>query len=454
MADQHEATEAWRALGQKLAALRKAAGHTQHSLAPRVLSGRSTIANTEIGRQHPGRAFWERCDVVLCANGALVAGYERIITVQKQYQRNKSSAAFAASLLAEEASATVCGIQASPADETVMVTAVAGGRDVQIPVSRRALLQAASGGLVASLSATTRAKDVDPAIVGHFTTLRSVLVASDNRIGAAAILPTAVQQLGHIADYRRAARGNLRNALLCTEARWAEFAGWLSDDLGDRDRGDWWLAQALVMAQEAGDAEFTAYVLARMAQRAVDAADQDRVLGLAHAAERASSIRSQVRAFAAVQRAHGHAVEGDSAAFQAAIQDAQRLADAAGSGDGGLGSFCTFPYVSAQEGDGWLRLGRPQAATRCFDQALTEWPESYRRERGRYLARAAAAHIATGEPQQAAVAALAALDLARLTASARIQREVIAVDRQLAGFPTEPGVKQLHAALTASSRPA
>ncbi|PSK66210.1 hypothetical protein B0E53_01816 [Micromonospora sp. MH33] len=453
MADQHDAGEAWRALGQQLAALRKAAGHTQHSLAPRVLSGRSTIANTEIGRQRPGRTFWERCDVVLCANGALVAAYERTVAMQQRYQRERSSAAFAASVLAEVSTATVSGTQANPDGETVMVTAVVGRRDVQIPVSRRALLQAASSGLVSSLtseSATARAKNVDPALVDHFTALRSVLVESDNRIGAAAILPTARQQLGHIADYRRAARGDLRNALLCTEARWAEFAGWLSDDLGDRDRGDWWLAQALVMAQEAGDAEFTAYVFARMAQRAVDAADQDRVLGLAHAAERASSIRSQVRAFAAVQRAHGHAVDGDSAAFQAAIEDAQRLANSADAGNGGLGSFCTSPYVSAQEGDGWLRLGRPQAAARCFDQALTEWPESYRRERGRYLARAAAAHIATGEPQQAALAALAALELARLTSSARIQREVIAVDRQLAKFPTEPGAKQLHDALTAS----
>ncbi len=455
MADPHEVSEAWRALGQQLAEFRKAAGHTQHSLAPRMLSGRSTVANTEVGRQHPDRGFWERCDEVLDTAGALAAGYDQVVALQQQYRRARGTAAFTASLTAARSAALLSGAHGEAADETVIVTAVADGQERQVQVSRRALLQAVPGGVMASLIGgdppAAAARAVDPAIVEHFAVLRSVLVESDNRVGAAAILPTARQQLGHIADYRRAARGGLRDALLRTEAQWAEFAGWLSDDLGDRDAGDWWLAQALTMAQESGDTEFTAYVFARMAQRATDAADQDRVLGLARAAERAESIRTQVRAFAAVQRAHGHTVEGDSAAFQAAIDDAQHLAADTGPDDAGLGSFCTTAYVCAQEGDGWLRLGRPRAAVQCFHQALDAWPESYRRERGLYLARTAAAHAAAGEPQQAAAAALAALDLACITQSARIQREVAAVGRQLAAFPAEPGVEQLHAALAASA---
>ncbi|GGM10202.1 helix-turn-helix domain-containing protein [Micromonospora yangpuensis] len=456
MAGPNEVSGAWRALGQQLAAYRKAAGHTQHSLAPRILTGRSTIANTEVGRQHPDRAFWNRCDEVLDTDGALTAGYDRVVAIEQKYRRARGTAAFTTALTAA-GTTPVTDTNGQPAGEADIVMTVADGRGRHVQVSRRALLQAVPGSVVASLSSAeplpsaTRAAQVDPAVVEHFAALRSVLVESDNRVGAAAILPTARQQLGHIADYRRAARGSLREALLSTEARWAEFAGWLSDDMGDRDAGEWWLAQALTMAQEAGDIEFTAYVFARMAQRASDAADQDRVLGLARAAERAGSIREQVRAFAAVQRAHGHTVEGDTSSFRAAIADAHHLAAATGTDGGGLGAFCTTAYISAQEGEGWLRLGRPGVAVRCFGEALDAWPETYRRERGRYLARTAVAHAAAGEPELAAAAALAALNLANLTRSARIQREVAIAGRQLAAFPTEPAVQQLHAALAAST---
>src|SRR4051794_3082616 len=57
----HGLTQARLALGRQLAAARKAAGHTQHTLAPLTLCGRSTIANVERGRQSVGRDFWIRC---------------------------------------------------------------------------------------------------------------------------------------------------------------------------------------------------------------------------------------------------------------------------------------------------------------------------------------------------------------------------------------------------------
>ncbi|RKF23619.1 helix-turn-helix domain-containing protein [Micromonospora globbae] len=469
MTEPHEVSEAWRALGRQLAASRKAAGYTQHALAPKTLSGRSTVANAEVGRQHPDRAFWERCDAVLQTGGDLAAGYDRVVALQQHHRRPKSSAALSASIASARAAVASQGHLArmgteaarrmpdgDAAAETIIVTVVIEERVRQVRISRRALMQAMTGSLTASLPGADLAAQpvrVDPAIVEHFTVLRAVLVESDNRVGAAAILPTARQQVGHIADFRRAARGGLRDSILSTEARWAEFAGWLSDDLGDRTAGEWWLARALTMAQEAGDAELTAYVLARMSQRAAGDRDRDRVLGLACAAGR-SGGNAQVRAFAAVQRAHGYAITGDSSAFRAAVEEAQRLvADVDGDGKA-LGSFCTTAYVWAQEGDGWLRLGRPRSAVRCFDRALEAWPESYRRERGLYLARSAAAHAAAGDPQQAAGSGLAALNLARLTRSERVLREVTAVAQQLAAFSTEPEVADLHAALATSAEPA
>jgi hypothetical protein len=75
------------ALGRQLAALRKAAGYSQHEFAPLTLYGRSTLANVETGRQNVPREFWQRCDAALGAGGALVAGFEAIQALRRRAHR-------------------------------------------------------------------------------------------------------------------------------------------------------------------------------------------------------------------------------------------------------------------------------------------------------------------------------------------------------------------------------
>ncbi|MCZ7421906.1 helix-turn-helix transcriptional regulator [Verrucosispora sp. WMMA2121] len=84
MADSDEIKTARRALGRRLAQLRKAAGHTQHGFARLVQYGRSSVANTETGHQHPDRAFWSRCDSVLATGGVLAAEYDHIADLDRR----------------------------------------------------------------------------------------------------------------------------------------------------------------------------------------------------------------------------------------------------------------------------------------------------------------------------------------------------------------------------------
>ncbi|MFI6163113.1 helix-turn-helix domain-containing protein [Micromonospora haikouensis] len=91
MVDHGEITAARCALGRYLAHLRKDAGHTQHSLARLVQYGRSSIANTETGRQHPERPFWTRCDQVLRTGGVLTAEYDRIADLRHRHRRPADS---------------------------------------------------------------------------------------------------------------------------------------------------------------------------------------------------------------------------------------------------------------------------------------------------------------------------------------------------------------------------
>ncbi|MEU7800510.1 helix-turn-helix transcriptional regulator [Micromonospora arborensis] len=85
MAD-NEITTARRALGRQLAQLRKEANLTQQGLARLVQYGRSSVANTETGRQHPEREFWARCDTALRSGGTLTQDYDRLAKRAQRHQ--------------------------------------------------------------------------------------------------------------------------------------------------------------------------------------------------------------------------------------------------------------------------------------------------------------------------------------------------------------------------------
>ncbi|GAA4731284.1 helix-turn-helix domain-containing protein [Phytohabitans rumicis] len=81
------------ALGGRLAALRQAEGHNQHALAGILFTSRSSVANIERGRQAGTRDFWERCDTLLHADGALVGGYDELRKLEAHQRREAAGAA-------------------------------------------------------------------------------------------------------------------------------------------------------------------------------------------------------------------------------------------------------------------------------------------------------------------------------------------------------------------------
>lgn len=348
---------------------------------------------------------------------------------------------------------TLPEVSASTCEHVAIVNIVVNGREHMIRLSRRGLFEAVTASLMAPLlGGTVEVRGpIDPAIVDHFAALRALLVESDNQLGPATVLPTVRHQLGLIAQFRRQASGALHDQLLSAEARWAEFAGWLCDDLGDPAGGGWWMAEATSLAMESNDLDFSAYALARRAQRAAAGVDHDRVLGLAQAAARVGTSHPQVLAFAALQRAHGHALAGETYQFETAVGQARTLVDGLTTADGELGSFCTPAYAIAQEGEGWLRLKQPTKAAGRFGQALDKWPAPHQRDKGLYLSRTAVAQLASRQHDEAATTALKALKLADTTQSMRIRQEVMAVGRQLTAFQHRPAAAALLSALAVRS---
>ena len=280
-------------------------------------------------------------------------------------------------------------------------------------------------------------------MIDHFARLRAVLVDADNLLGPQRLLSTVQQQLAIMDDLRRNAGGTLRRALLATQSRWAEFAGWLSDDTGDVITGTIWTDHAMEMAQAADDPTWVAYILARKAQRATRSGAGDRVVDLGQAAQRTPQLPPLVRAFAYLQQAHGHALTGETRDCDAAVVAAEELI-AAHTGTAEVGGFCTMSYLRQQQADCWLAQHRPDRAVAAFEAALDQWPANMQRDRGLCLARLAGAHLAgeRPDPDQAGTVATQAHQVGVATGSARILADLEQVAAGLAPWRSREPVAQ------------
>lgn len=397
-----------RALGAQLAALRSAAGLTQHDLAPRVGYCRSTVGSVEIGRHKVPRRFWVQCDGIFATGGALAHAYDDIEATERA--------------AAQE--------QARHLNE-----ARAGG---DIPASPRPL------------------GDVDPDLVLHWTALLRVLDSSHNLFGPRQIHNAACRELTVIRRYRREAIGAVKTGMLAVEAWWAEFASWTADNLGDRHAAVFWLDRALALAQRADNARMVAYVVMRQAQQAADRLDGHRTVGLADTAASAAALTDRDLALCAVRRAQGHALAADRAGCSASLKTAYRLvsrADDAGVDDDPdtIGRHCIVAYVQAHEAHCQLRLGHPADAVHLLEPVLAAWPAGYRQDEGLARAWLALSYAKANRPIEAGIEGSRALALTAATWSARTLRALGQLDTRLAGAHRAAEVAQFRTAFAAAA---
>ncbi|WP_241825048.1 helix-turn-helix domain-containing protein [Micromonospora sp. CB01531] len=79
--------EARHRLGRQLTAWRDLAGVTQVELARRISYSRSAIANVEVGRDSSTRRFWQSADAEVGAGGALVAAFDQVHALARDFRR-------------------------------------------------------------------------------------------------------------------------------------------------------------------------------------------------------------------------------------------------------------------------------------------------------------------------------------------------------------------------------
>jgi tetratricopeptide (TPR) repeat protein len=319
------------------------------------------------------------------------------------------------------------------------------------PFDRRALLsKAAALGLSAIPAAPVAdvASKVDPERVERSLQMLGMLADQDNIFGPRAVVGVSRRELAMTSRERQVTRGKLRTEVLRVESRWAEFAGWLSDDGGDAQAGDYWLDRAMAMSQESGDRLMTSYILMRQSQRASERGDARRTVALAQAAQRPPALTTAVRALGAVREAEGHALASDATACQSKLDEAHQLLD---DREGqipetffdSLGThYTTHAYVTVHEAQCWMWLDRYDKATTTLSAALASWPAALHRDAGLHRARLARSYAADGEPDRAAHDGLSALEIACSTKSARIMLELAALNRQLSDHTALPATRE------------
>ena len=301
------------------------------------------------------------------------------------------------------------------------------------------------------------APEPPPAIVGqrlgldlltYYEELLKQHNIADNAMGPRAVLPLVLAQVATLEPLVRTARGADRKAGVRVLARYEEHLGWLAQDCGDLGAAAAHTDRARALVAELDDPNLTAYVTMRRSNIATDDDDPALALALADSAWTAGGQGpADLRAVILRQRANALAGLGERTACAADMDLALEVAGALEADEQALAPYCTQRYVAAEAGKCWLLLGEPQRA-RDLLSALEHDPDaSSRRDLGLALSRAAVAHAASGELEQACQLARRAVELARLAPSARIGRELSALRALLRPHRRSPGVDGLWLAI-------
>ncbi|MGW0182785.1 hypothetical protein [Nocardia sp. NPDC003345] len=300
-------------------------------------------------------------------------------------------------------------------------------------------------------SVDTAALDPDPGLADSLLITLAHYVRADISIGPRALLPVAEAQVRMIEGLHRSGDAPARRKFRHIHARYAEFLGWLHQDMGNFRQATDWLNIAFTVARELGDCRLKSYIRMRQSNLAEDLGGARAVLELAEQAWRQTdSSMPRLRALALRQHARGHARLGRPEACARSIEMAAEYAEDAGDEDIDLAGYCTSEFIAVEAADCWMEIGRVDRAIESLETALTHWRSANRRDFGRGLALLACAQARTEQHDEALATARQALVIATETGSERIVHQI----RRAANELTTAGADEHGTALRSALRTA
>ncbi|MFD8592656.1 transcriptional regulator [Streptomyces sp. NPDC059637] len=277
------------------------------------------------------------------------------------------------------------------------------------------------------------------------------LTELDHRFGSGHVRPVLVHYLnsvvsGLLAGSYREETGRL---LFSAVARLTELAGYTAVDTGQPGLAQRYYIQALRLAQAAGDRAYGGYVLAAgMSHLAAQLGTPREVAQLARAAQEGVRGRASATAQAmfCAAEARGHALTGDTAAFEdAAGRAVDAMERSRPEEDPDWIAHFDHAYLADELAHCHRDLGRPEAAARYAEEALAGHPEKRTRRRAVDLLLLAGAQLDRRELEQACDTGARAVGLLAGLRSGRGSEYLEDFRDRLGPFAGEPAVQEFEA---------
>lgn len=399
--------------GTELRRLRRVAGLSLSGLAREVHYSKGHLSKIETGAKPVNISLARRCDALLCADGRLAA----LVPTPAKTGKDDIVDSFG---------------QNGQAVWTM--TLGPNGTSGFAPIPRRDVLITGAAtmlGLSASHGSLTAAARSE-------TTLQSFHLLFDQtrqlgqKVSPSVVLSSVITYTHNLRELAVAAPERARPGLLLLAARYAEYAGWMSQESGQDDAALWWTAQAVEMAAEAGDNNLAAYALVRRALITLYRGDPIQTVELARQAQADPTVPARIRGLAAQREAQGHALGGDYDRCRHLLDEAARLLDAAEPcGGPTVGTSTVADPVTMATGWCLHDLGRSREAAGILDRELTRVPRSAIRARARFGARRALAYACAGEVEHACQLTQDVIDAAEVVDSATVRLDLGQLARTL-----------------------
>jgi hypothetical protein len=217
-------------------------------------------------------------------------------------------------------------------------------------------------------------------------------------------------------------------------AQFAEFAGWMFQELGGNRQAIWWTEYAVAMAEKGADLSLRPYGLFRRSDITLHADDPRSTIDLARRIQADPATTVRVRGLAVQREAHAHALLGDYDACMLALDQSAALLDEAKQAHSGgrlLGMTLTpDPTMMAR---GWclFDLGKPAEAAEVLETGIGGFAAGANRARARYAVRTALAQAAADEVERACEIVEWLADDLRQIDSATVRHDVRLLHREL-----------------------
>lgn len=404
---------------RQLRAWRTMSGLSQERMAESLGVAVSTVRNWERGSSSPHPRHVRRIAEVLSVSAADAAAAFGLVATPK------SSRPTAPDATAQ--TATAAGPEVTPADRP----------SVQFLPPQRP-----TGRLLAQLCTPNE----QPAeLLDHLDSTWHSLVVTDNELGPALAITGVLQALTRLSGTVPHLDGTDARRANEMQARYAESASWLYEDMGDLASANRWIQAAYRCSDQSGHRLLGVWTLVGRSRQALLRGDATAaVLSADRALNTPIPIPPSIVAAALVYKAEGLALSGDRRgaldALDRADRDAARVeADRTPASTGGYASWCDPGYVAAGRARCLHLLGRPLEAIQLYQDSLAGLAASYYRDYGWGLARLALAQVNAGDLERATATAQQAHGIAIQVGSQRTATEVARVlDRlHLAGYTPE-----------------